>query len=108
MKKIIIALLLLTGFVFAMVGGLSARYGVVDVYVCERTSHSAELLAKVLANRRELQRASYCKCDRMSDYNKDLVKKGTWEKEGYVYEYGKCEPPENKVFRCFCVGFDDA
>lgn len=108
MKKIIVVLLLFMGAGAAFVNSLSAKYGVVDIYVCERSAHSAELLAKVLANRIEIQRASYCKCDRLNGENKDKVKKGKWEKEGYVFEYGKCEPPEDKVFHCFCVGFEEA
>ena len=105
MKKIIICFLIVAAAGAISVKILLAGYDVSgDIYLCDESAFQAEFSAKVLANRSEMTRASYCKCDQVPPENKDKVKKGKWEKLGYVFEYGSCEPPKNKVYRCYCIG----
>ena len=105
MKKIVICFLMAAIAGTISVKTLLAEYDVSDdIYLCEESTFQAEFAARVLANRNELTRASFCKCDQVPGVNKDKVKKGTWEKMGYVFEYGSCEPPKHRVYRCYCIG----
>jgi hypothetical protein len=103
MKKMIVASILLSLF---MGGVVYSSYQVVDVYICEEGMVLAEITAKSIVSRKELYRASYCDCQGVNDDMKSRVKKGSWEREGFKYEYGSCESPKNRVFRCVCVGTD--
>ena len=105
MKKIVICFLIAAVAGTISVKTLLAEYDVSDdIYLCEESTFQAEFSAKVLANRSEMTRASYCKCDQVPRENVDKVKKGKWEKMGYVFEYGLCESPKNRVYRCYCIG----
>ncbi|MDR3238040.1 MAG: hypothetical protein LBT84_06020 [Spirochaetia bacterium] len=107
MKKIIISFLFIAFAGTFCVNALLAEYDVAEVYVCADTSYTAEFEAKVLVNHNEITVASYCKCDQLPPENKDKVRKGKWQKQGFEFEYGSCTPPKDKVFRCFCVGKTD-
>lgn len=106
MKKILsAAAVLICGLCFALAETLSsAEIETGEVYVCARSRQHAETAARVIIGTYDMQRASFCKCEQVPPYNKEKVRKGKWAKQDFEYEYGKCEPPQDKVFRCFCVG----
>ena len=106
MKKIIICFLIAAAAGTISIKALPAEYEVSDdIYLCDESTFQAEFSARVFANRNEMTRASYCKCDQVpANENKDKIKKGKWENMGYVFEYGLCEAPKNRVYHCYCVG----
>ena len=108
MKKIVICFLMAAFAGTISVKALLAEYDVSDdFYLCDESAFQAEFSARTLANRNEMTRASFCKCDQVPNENKDKVKKGKWERMGYSFEYGSCEAPKNLVYRCYCVGTAD-
>ncbi|MCL2025765.1 MAG: hypothetical protein FWG92_03050 [Leptospirales bacterium] len=105
MKKIIICFLMAAAAGTISVKVLFADYDISgDIYLCDESAFQAEFSARVIANRAEMTRASFCRCDQVPNENRDKVKKIRWEKQGYVFEFGSCEPPKNRVYRCYCVG----
>lgn len=105
MKKLIAAFsLVVCAACFIFVKASSAAYETGEVYVCEQNKTYAEIAARIVATSYSMQRAGYCTCAQVPPYNYERVRKGKWAKEGFEYEYGNCEAPKDKVFRCFCVG----
>ncbi len=67
-------------------------YQVADVYICSQGIILAELQAKAALNRQELTSVSYCSCEGIDPSFKTEVKKGS------------CEPPNDLVYSCSCIG----
>eukprot|EP00831_Metopus_contortus_P027013 TRINITY_DN22828_c0_g1_i1.p2 TRINITY_DN22828_c0_g1~~TRINITY_DN22828_c0_g1_i1.p2 ORF type:complete len:105 (+),score=0.68 TRINITY_DN22828_c0_g1_i1:448-762(+) len=102
MKRLVLVL----AAVLIAANALYSGYQTVGVYVCESGMTMAELSARTIVTRKELYRASSCKCEGVDRELKTLVKKGKWSGEGFEYEYGSCEPPRNIVYHCICIGTD--
>jgi|GEM_PF-1652152 len=101
MKKLLFAMLF-TSLLIA--GTVYGEYQIVDIFICDSGMVMAEISAKSIVSRKELYRASYCTCEGVDSSLKNLVQKGTWKNQGYEFQYGMCEAPRNRVFRCVCVG----
>lgn len=89
--------LLITAVALVFVSGAlySSRisdYHVADIYVCSQGIILAELQAKTALNRQELTSVSYCACEGIDPSFKTEVKKGS------------CEPPNDLVYSCSCIG----
>jgi len=84
-----VSLVFITG---ALYSSRISDYQVADVYVCSQGIILAELQAKTLLNRQELTSVSYCSCEGIDPSFKTEVKKGS------------CEPPNNLVYSCSCIG----
>ena len=84
-----LSLVVITG---ALYSSRISDYQIAEVYVCAGGMILAELQAKSALNRQELTSVSYCSCEGMDPSFKSEVKKGS------------CEPPNDMVYSCNCIG----
>ena len=66
----------------------------VDIFICEESVNTANLLAKVHVSRSQLTRVSYCNCYGLNPTMKKNVK------------HGKCVKGDG-VYLCSCVGLEE-